>query len=113
MEIAIGEKTRKYLILEPDKKITVEPSMSGILAVYGRFRFDSHSDNLESYQIQIFENGKPKDIFVDFVKKGKPNTAKSRIGQWEIGDKQKEISFQLIDGSGPIYLRLSHYVNYE
>jgi len=113
VELSIGEKKRQYLILEPNEKITINQSIPGVLAVYGKYGFDSQSDELESYQIQTFENGKPKEILIDFTTKETMNIAKSRICQWEIGDEQKEISFQLINGSNPVFLRLLHYNNYE
>lgn len=113
VELSIGEKKRHYLMLEPNKKITINQSIPGVLAVYGKYGFDSQSDELESYQIQIFENGNPKEILIEFTTKGTMNIPKSRICQWEIGNEQKEISFQLINGFNPVYLRLLHYKKYE
>lgn len=111
--LKIGEKSRQYSILSVENPINIVIEKPGIIAVYGRYGFDTESVEFANYQIQIIENGIPGNILVEIADRNNFNKSKSRIGQFEIMEGKQNISFQLINGTVPVYLRIMEYVVYE
>ncbi len=112
-DLLIGNKTRKYTVLTQKNPLGAELNRPGKLSVYGRFGFDANSGDLGSYQIQVWKNGKPSIIIVEFADNTNYSRRKNRIGQFNITEADQNISFQLVESTGSVYLRLLKYGNYE
>ena len=112
IEFLINEKKRNYYEISKENNIEIETFGKGTLVVYTRRKFNI-VQKLDSYQIEIYENGKSKDKLIEFSIGNEFNKNKSRIIQYNLDQDSTHYSFKLINNSSSIYLRLLQYIPYE